>query len=131
MNNIFLTAIAVLLVLSGVLYFFYNRDVLSNRDVGVFEGCVPINLQIQEVSSDSFTVEWGTSEKCLGLVKYGDSIDSIEYFAINEEKRVATKEHFVTVKNLKPSSIYYVVVFSEGVEYGLDGAPIIVNTKAF
>ena len=131
MNNVFLTVIAVLLVLSGVLYFFYSRDVLSNRDEGVFENCVPINLQIQNVSSDSFTVEWSTSEKCLGLVKYGDSIDSIEYFAINEEERVATKEHFVTVRNLNPSSVYYVVVFSEGVEYGLEGTPVIVNTKAF
>ncbi len=131
MNNILLIIIVVLLILSGTLFFFYYRDILDEQD-GVLHGsCVPLNLQVQDVSSNSFVVEWQTSDKCLGFVKYGDTIDSINYIAINENNDVATKGHSVSVKDLKPSNVYYLVVSSDGAEYGLEGAPIVVNTKAF
>ncbi len=131
MNNIFLVFIAILLIVSGTLLFFYNRDILNEQGDVLFEDCVPVNLQIQNISSTSFSVQWHTSNKCLGLVKYGDSIDSINYIAINEDNEIAAKKHSIEIKNLKPSSVYYFVISSEGVEYGLEGAPIVVNTQAF
>ena len=131
MNNFFLVFIAVLLIVSGTLLFFYNRDILSEEESLLLEDCVPMNLKVKDVSSTSFSVEWQTSNKCLGLVKYGDSIDAINYIGINEENYIAKTEHLIEVENLKPSSVYYFVVSSESTEYGLEGAPIVVNTRAF
>ncbi len=131
MNNFFLVIIAVLMILSGTLLFFYNRDVLQEKGGEEGNNCTPINLQINEVSSTGAIVEWETSYECLGLVKYGDSVDSMDYIAIDETNNFARKEHSVSIKNLKPASIYYLVVFSNGVEYGLEGTPVVFNTKAF
>jgi hypothetical protein len=131
MNNFFLVFIAILLVLSGSLLFFYNRDILSKGSGELIGGCVPVNLQVQNVTKNTFSVEWETMDKCLGFVKYGDSIDSIDYLAIDEENNFAMDKHSIDVKNLKPSSIYYFVVSSGGVEYGVKGAPVVVNTNAF
>jgi hypothetical protein len=131
MNNFFIILIVLLLILSGSLFFFYTRDIL-NEDEGEFLGsCVPINLQIKDVLATSAWVEWETSEDCLGIVKYGDSVDSMDYIAVDRENNVAKKKHSIKLEKLKPSSIYYVVVFSEDTEYGIEGTPIIVNTKAF
>lgn len=131
MNNFFLVFIAILLIISGTLFFFYNRDILSQEEGVLFEDCVPVNLQVKDVSSTSFSVEWQTSNKCLGLVKYGDSIDSINYMAINEENEISSTKHNIEIENLKPSSVYYFIISSEGIEYGLEGAPVVVNTRSF
>ena len=131
MNNFFLVLIAVLLILSGTLLFFYNRDILSKGEEDLFDGCLPINLQVQNVSANSFSVEWETLEKCLGFVKYGESIDSIDFIALDDEDNLSVKKHKVKVNELNSSSIYYFVIFSDGVEYGVEGTPIVVNTKAF
>ncbi len=131
MNNFFVVLIAILLVLSGTFYFFYNRDVLGLKDEADFDSCTPFNLQITDVKATSFLVSWETADECLGLVKYGDSVDAVEFIAVDEEKNFATDSHEVKVKNLRPSSVYYVVVSSGGVEYGIDGTPVVVNTRAF
>lgn len=131
MNNIFLIFIAILLVISGTLYFFYNRDVLGEKTENLFDACVPVNLRVEDVSANSFIVKWQTSEKCLGLVRYGDSIDSINYIAIGGSDNIATNNHKVQINNLSSSSVYYFIVSSDGVDYGIEGAPVIVNTEAF
>ena len=132
MNNFFVVVVAVLVVLSGTLLFFYRRDVLdtegSNGDIS---GCVPFDLQVQDVSALGFVVEWETEENCLGFVKYGDSVDAINLIAFDENGDIAVKKHAIKISDLKASSIYYVMVISEGTEYGLEGTPIIVSTKAF
>ncbi len=131
MNNFFLVFISILLVLSGTLLFFYNRDILRKGTGELFDDCVPINLQVRDISSTNFRVEWGTSEECLGFVKYGDSIDSVIHLSFNEEMKLATKRHSILVEDLRPSSVYYFVVVSDGTEYGFEGAPVVVNTRAF
>ncbi len=132
MNNFFIVVVIVLVVLSGTLLFFYKRDVLntesSNGDIG---GCAPFSLQVKNVSARGFVVEWETMDDCLGFVKYGDSIDSINLIAFDENGDIAVKEHSVKLTDLKASSIYYVMIISEGTEYGVEGTPIIVSTKAF
>jgi len=131
MSNILLSIISVLLVISGTLFFFYYRDILDEQDGVLHASCVPLNLQIRDISSNSFVVEWQTADECLGFVRYGDTIDSINYLAINGNSNVATKKHSIFVENLKPSKVYYLVVSSDGVKYGLEGAPIVINTQAF
>ena len=131
MNNVFLVIIAVLLILSGTLLFFYNRDVLQEKGDESKNNCIPLNLQIRDITRTGAVVEWETAFECLGLVKYGDSVDAMDYIAIDEDNNFARKNHSIMVKNLKPASIYYLVVFSNGVEYGLEGSPVVINTKAF
>ena len=112
--------------------FFYIRDVVRDtEEESVLGDCVPVNLQIKDILSTNFSVSWETSNECIGLVKYGDSVDSMDYLAVDESNNVAKTKHLIQLKDLKPSSIYYLVVFSEGVEYGIEGTPAIVNTKAF
>ncbi len=131
MNRFFLVAIFSLLILSSFLLFLYRRDVLLENDEVFVDECTPVNLQIKDVLSTSFIVEWETAEECLGVVKYGESVDSVNLLAIDNENNFARKTHSIRVENLKSSSIYYIVVFSDGVEYGVEGTPVIVNTKAF
>lgn len=131
MNNFFLVLIAILLVLSGTFYFFYNRDVLGIKDEADFDSCTPFNMQVTEVKSTSFLISWDTVDECLGLVKYGSSVDSLDLIAVSDENNFAGDSHSIQVKNLRPSSVYYFVISSEGVEYGIDGSPVVVNTRAF
>jgi hypothetical protein len=131
MNNFFVVLITTLLVLSGFLLFFYIRDVLNADQDGLVGDCVPLNLNIANVTATGIVVEWETSKDCLGMVRYGDSVDAMNMVAVNREKSLAAKKHAVEVGSLNPSSIYYVVVFSDGVEYGIEGVPAVVHTKAF
>ena len=134
MNNFFLVLIVILLVVSGSFTFFYTRDVLNTQDVkgeSTVNSCVPLNLQIKEIQASSFVVEWETTVDCLSLVKYGDSIDRMNYISIDEDNDLAKSSHSIKVRDLNPASIYYIGVFSGGVGYGLEGAPIVVYTKPF
>ncbi len=134
MNNFFFVVIVILLLVSGSFLFFFNRDVLNNQDVkgeSTIGSCVPVNLEIKDIEASSFVVEWETAVDCLSLVKYGDSIDRMNYIAIDEENNLAKSSHSIRVRGAKPASIYYIGVFSGGVGYGLEGTPIVVHTKAF
>ncbi len=134
MNNFLLVLVITLSVLSGSFLFFYTRDVINDPDVkgeSIVASCVPMNLEIKDVQASSFVVEWETSVDCLGMVKYGDSVDRMNYIAIDEGNELAKSSHFIKVGDVKPASIYYVGVFSGGVGYGLEGTPIVVQTKAF
>ena len=134
MNKFFFVITLILLVISGTFLFFFTRDVLNTQDVkgeSTVGSCVPVNLEIKEILASSFVVQWETAVDCLSLVKYGDSVDRMNYIAIDEGNDLAKSSHSIKVRDLNPASIYYVGVFSGGVGYGLEGTPIFVNTKPF
>ena len=129
MNRFILSLIAVLLVVLGTLYFFYYRDVLSDEPILSYT-CEPLNFTVLDVTATSFVIEWDTVDECLGLVKYGTSVDAIGLIALNESKNVS-KSHRVKLENLQPASTYYVVIFSGDSDYGSEGSPITITTTSF
>lgn len=129
MNRFILTVIAILLIVFLTLVFFYYRDILKEESVLTYT-CEPLNLTILDVTATGFTIQWETVDECLGLVKYGNSVDSMNFMALNESKNVS-RNHSVTLKNLQPASAYYLVIFSNDTHYGAEGSPIIVTTISF
>jgi hypothetical protein len=129
MNRFILSVIAILLLIFLTLASFYYRDILSEEPVLTYT-CEPLNLTVLDITATGFTLQWETVDECLGLVKYGNSIDSMNFMALNESRNVS-KNHFVKLKNLQPSSTYYLVIFSGDTNYGAEGSPITVTTTPF
>jgi hypothetical protein len=131
MNRFFSVFVLILLILSSVFLLFFFRDaILKGQDLEV-DDCVPINLQVQDSSRNSMTISWETKEKCLGLVRYGDSPETIDYMAVGDSETFAKTKHSVEINSLMPSTVYYFVISSGGVEYGNEGSPMVLNTRAY
>lgn len=132
MNNFILSIIGVLLVIFALLFSFYYRDIIisSLSHAGGYV-CEPLDLTISDLGTTSFTVSWKTAKNCLGSVKYGASIDDLNMIEVGERRHISRMEHVVTIEDLRPGSVYYFVIYSDGTNYGIEGSPIILSTSAF
>ncbi len=91
-------------------------------------GVVPENAAVTSVTAGSFTVEWRTPAMVVGLVKYGEAPDRLEFFALDEKGNVATTSHRITVKNLRSQTRYYFEVISGQLRFNDNGQPLEVKT---
>ncbi len=131
MNNFILGFLGVLFIVFSVLFSFYYRDVLQVVDDEVQYTCEPLDLTIYDVTARSMVVEWYTAEKCLGLVKYGTGVDAIHFVALGDDVNVSKNHHSVKLENLQSSMTYYLVIYSDEVNYGSESSPIVVTTYDF
>ena len=130
-STLILTIVGILLILTVFLSLFYYRDVLGVEDsVGQYS-CEPLDVEIVDVEATSLRVKWHTSQECLGLVKYGSNMETINFMALDEEGHKSKREHLVKIDNLKPSMTYYLVIHSDGKDYGAQSGPVVVSTDSF
>lgn len=90
-------------------------------------GCVPYDLQTE---SDRFstTITWKTTQQCAGYVEYDLTSKSTDGEKVySPDGILPVSEHSVTINDLKPSTKYYIWVFSNGEPYGNDGMPVEVR----
>jgi|GEM_PF-600028 len=129
--NFILGLVGVLLIFTVFLSLFYYRDVLGVEDSTAGYLCEPLDVRLTDVDTTSFRVQWSTSAECLGLVKYGTSIDTINFMALDEGGHKSKQNHSVKIDDLQPGKTYYLVIHSDGKDYGSQGSPMVVSTDSF
>jgi hypothetical protein len=125
--------IIVLLLLAllgfGAYYFIFNKDVsVSSNEMEGLEAIRPRNMQIKEVRSDSFIVEWQTNTEVVGYVKYGDTSTALPLMAQDVEGTEPRKKHRVIVDGLTPGRKYYFWVMSNDIAFGKENRALEVLT---
>lgn len=96
----------------------------------------PKNLRITNLSDTSFTVSWITDSKTTGLIKLGTNQNALNDSAGDDRDQTSGtvglfKTHHVTVKGLKPSTLYYYRISTGSKElYDNNGKPYTTTTTA-
>jgi len=93
--------------------------------------CVPFNIEFTDVGATTATFKWNTKETCHGFVQYGNNRAELSLMAIEDSQIKGVGFHSVTLRNLKPRTIYYFTIVSNEREYGLNGLPVSVRTNAY
>lgn len=127
---IFLVFIISLTVTTIFLYFFYRDVILANSN-SIVKSCSPSSVEIQDLGKTSFEVKWKTGNECVGYVKYGESIDSLDYTVTDQDETEKKNDHAIKIEDLDPGTSYYLVFYSDGKSYGYEGSPMLVTTKAY
>src|ERR1700722_479495 len=101
---VMLAALGITLLLSGNAFIFISRATI---------GSDPKNIQISNLSDTSFTISYTTDTESVGTISYGTD-PSTPNIALDDRAQQASgaadyQVHFITVKNLIPSTKYYYV----------------------
>ena len=92
----------------------------------------PENVRITNISTKSFTVSYTTQAKVLGTLSYGVTSDygSVGYDDRDQKNTTSAdyNVHYITVKNLKPSTLYFFSITSEKDTYLHNDTPFQVTT---
>lgn len=95
-------------------------------------GETPENVRITNVTATSFTVSYTTQAKVLGSLAYGTTSDFGSVgFDDRDQKNTTAGEyslHYITVKNLKPETLYFFAITSGKDTYLHNDAPFQVTT---
>ncbi len=124
----------IIVVLLGILgfgayYFIFRPDVsVEGVDGEGLEAIRPRNMQITEVRTDSFVVEWDTNAAVVGHIKYGDTSTSLPLIAQDSEGTEPRRKHRVVVDGLMPGRKYYFWVISDDIAFGKDNRALEVLT---
>lgn len=96
----------------------------------------PVNLQVSNVSDNSFSVSWVTTKPTLGYVSYGidEKLGSVTGDDRGQKEMLT---HHVTLKNLNPNKTYYFKIISNSKIFDSNGkalnqktAPVADNAPA-
>jgi len=122
----------LILLIAGILGIF-----LINKSQTFFlkanQETIPQQVKITNVSDIFFTVSWVTQSASSGFIAYGESPSQINRIVLDDrETDTEAKEsfftHYVTVKNLKPSTKYFFKVGSAGKTFDNGGKPYEITT---
>lgn len=86
----------------------------------------PKDVRISNVSDTSFTISWTTNRDALGQVNWGTTTSLGQ--SNREENTALKKVHYVTLRNLSPSTNYFFVINSGGQNYDNSGVPWALRT---
>lgn len=95
-------------------------------------GGVPHNIQISNITDTAFTVSYTTDEKVLGSVAYGTEKTGGAIALDDRDQTTGTPKeyniHYITVKNLTPSTRYYYIITSGDQTISNNTTPLEVTT---
>lgn len=122
---VLLAALGITLLLSGNAFIFVSRATV---------GSAPKNVQISNLTDNSFTLSFTTDVSSIGTVSYGTDPSAVN-IALDDRDQQASgsseyQVHFITVKNLAPATKYYYVVDSGSQKLDNNGNPFEITTDA-
>lgn len=91
----------------------------------------PENIRISNISDTSFTVSYTTEENVIGSVNFEKDKNLGQAALDDRDKEGSLKEHkihYITVKNLKPSTNYYFSITSGSKDFLQKEEPFVVKT---
>ncbi len=107
-------------LLIGAGYFMMNG--ISRAD-----DSVPRDTVVAEITQNSGKVQWTTGGSTQGVVEYGTSPTSLNFFAPESEK---SQDHSVDLTLLSPSTTYYFQIRIADKKYDNSGVPWTFTTKS-
>lgn len=122
---ILIAALGITLILSGNALIFISRAAV---------GSDPNNVQISNLSDTSFTISYTTNASSVGTISYGTD-STTPNIALDDRDQNASGSaeylvHYITIKNLTPSTKYYYVIDSGSQKLENNGAPFEITTEA-
>jgi hypothetical protein len=102
----------VLLFSLGTIFWLSRNIVLFESKAAI--GNTPKDVQISNISADSFTISYLTDEPVTGSISYGNNQQLSEVAFDDRDKNTpdAHRVHYFTLKNLTPATKYYFSIAS-------------------
>jgi hypothetical protein len=87
--------------------------------------CTPYNVFVSKGAEDySVVVEWYTKGKCVGFVRYGKDMNSMENISLDSLGGNRGNFHRVVIDKVVTSKKYYYLIISGEQSYGNNGSPL-------
>lgn len=131
-NKKYLTIFGIFLVLIGIpLTIFLLKDKAIFKSIAS-DTLVPKNINITNISDNSFTITYQTDTPTTGSLSYGHNQDlgESELDDVDKEKGSfsSKKTHSISVRNLTPDTKYYLAITSGSSTFLNDDTPFEVTT---
>lgn len=122
------SGIFVLLFSLGVIFWLSRNVVLFKTKAAL--GDTPKELQISNITNESFSVSYTTDEAITGSLSYGKDAALTEIALDDKDKGAPSphKIHHITLKNLTPGTKYFFSIASGGSIFKNDAVPYDVTT---
>src|SRR6185437_8590857 len=122
---VMLIALGITLLISGNTFLFVTKATV---------GSDPKNIQISNLTDTTFTISYTTDAPAAGSISYGTDLTHNEV-ALDDRDQEASgaaehQVHFITVKNLSPTTKYYYAILSGSQKAENNGAPFEITTAA-
>ncbi|MGH7202853.1 MAG: Ig-like domain-containing protein [Candidatus Levyibacteriota bacterium] len=122
---VLLVALGITIVLSKNNFNFVSKATIGSE---------PKNIQVSNLSDSSFTVSYTTDAAALGIIAYGSdpATANVALDARDQQtgKALEHQVHFMTIKNLSPSTTYYYIIQSGDQKAEDNGKPFEIVTPA-
>lgn len=118
-----LVAIILLLVSIGVGVLLVKKKQFFK--VGAGGNPNPENIKMTNISDSSFSVSWATDKESLGFIEWGKNSDLGKVIPEEGKSKLI---HLVTIKNLKPETVYFFKINSGSKLFDNDGKAWQVET---
>jgi len=120
--------ILVIGVIGGVLLINKSSTIFSQAD----SGSTPSQLKNTNITESSFSISWITNQPTTGFIKYGND-NNLILVGKDDRDQFSGKSgnfltHHVTIRGLKPATVYYFKIVSGGNIYDNNGVIFQVNT---
>jgi len=88
----------------------------------------PAEIRKTNVKDTKFTISWRTPEKASGFLMYGETASCGQIAFDDRGKDITGKIHYITIRDLKPSTAYYYKIVSDGKAYQNNNQPFNLST---
>ncbi|MEK7185979.1 MAG: Ig-like domain-containing protein [Patescibacteria group bacterium] len=126
------TLFGLLLIIVGIGITTYMVGTGSSLTTSAGPSEVPQNLRITNLTNDSFSVSYTTEAEVIGSVNYGKDTTLGQTSLDDRDVNGKIDPHFVhyiTIKNLEPSTTYYFSITSGSKEYLQNENPYEITTS--
>lgn len=119
-KSLIVTSILLLILFSIGVYNYRDRLFKSNESG---KDCTPYNMLVDK-EVGRFVISWETVSQCSGIVKFGSSVEALNYW-LNAE-RVNGKNSVVLDRDVYKNVRYFIII-SNGEAYGMKGKAIAIE----
>ena len=114
------TIIGIIFLLAGVgagIILLKNQQIFR---LGATAQNSPRDVRVSNNNNSSFVISWYTDTLTQGFVKIGES-DTDMNTTLLDQSREKSISHYIIANNLKPQTMYFFKINSEGVDYDFNG----------
>ncbi len=95
---------------------------LLSIDTNANLNTVPQEVIISNITSNSANISWYTNEETEGYIKYGTSLDALNFLGsdiedVGNDNVSKYKTHIIKLDNLSPTTQYFFKIYSNGEEF--------------
>jgi len=130
------TIIGLLLVCAVIIIFKFGFERISPLLTKASATITPTNVTVSNISDTTYTVTWITKEPTTGSIRLDGALPNSFFFderisGAGSNTQLTTETyttHVVTVRNLKPDTLYKFSIVSNGFSYTNNGKPYEIQT---